>query len=246
MAIVRELKKEKAALLMKEWQETKKLPPLNNTDKKMRSDLQQAFQEIKQDIEMGKVPLSRAKYDSDLHFGMYLYLYLEKQSWFSIRMALNDDFWRYLSLRVIPDVVAERYGYEKEDRYWKTTRRIWLKVLWWYIFLSWQENEKSTMDLLSLDRFTTDEIANLVERPGRFGVNLEVCRTLMKFYGKVPAQTLYDFEQKLHRYDTRGTLFRVISKLNTAQSVVLIPEFVEGGIEGYVKGLFAQVDIYFD
>ncbi len=68
----------------------------------------------------------------------------------------------------------------------------------------------------------------------------------MKFYGKVPDPTLYGFEQKLHRYDSHGTLFRVISKLNTAKSMVLIPEFVEGGVEGYVKSLFAQVDIYFD
>lgn len=249
MAIVRELKKEKAALAMKEWQDTKTLPSLNITDKKMRADLQQAFQkaqkEADKDVKAGKVSSSRAIYYSDLLFGMHLYLYLNKQSWFSIRVALNDDFWRYVSLKVIPDVVAIRHGYEKEDRYWKTSRRIWLRALWWYLFLSWQGSEEATLHLLSMERFSTDEMANLIERTGRNGLQVEVCRTIMKLYGQVPSQTLHNFDQKLHVYDRYGSLFRVISKLNTAKSIVLIPEFVEGGIEGYVKSLFAEVDIYF-
>ena len=81
------------------------------------------------------------KYRLDTQLGMLLYSYLKKATWFSERTAEDDGFWMYLSLKVVPDVVAKRWNFDNEDHYWKKSVRIWLKVLWWYVHLSWQGND---------------------------------------------------------------------------------------------------------
>ena len=34
-------------------------------------------------------------------------------------MRPNNGMWRYLSICVIPDIVAKRWGIDNHDRYWK-------------------------------------------------------------------------------------------------------------------------------
>src|SRR5699024_3683962 len=50
-------------------------------------------------------------YDFDLLYGLELYQVLNKDIGFNQRVASNDDIWRYLSIRVIPDVVHSRWGF---------------------------------------------------------------------------------------------------------------------------------------
>ena len=40
---------------------------------------------------------------------------------------MNDDLWRYVSIKIIPDIVHSRWGFN-EDHFFKTSRRIWLKL----------------------------------------------------------------------------------------------------------------------
>lgn len=163
------------------------------------------------------------EYEFDLAVAVPLYILLTKEFGMNERIASNDGVWRYLSLKVVPDVVLTRWGY-KEARFWKESRRIWLKVLWWYIYLSWQGNEKDTYNTL-IDN-TTDIVVQLVERPGPQGYRVETCRVLMKRLCE------------LKYSGNKAEVFRKIMVLNTARLKVVEPGLFEGGEGEYIGQLF--------
>ncbi|OFS29445.1 MULTISPECIES: hypothetical protein [Abiotrophia] len=161
----------------------------------------------------------------DLNFGLALYEVLNPRTGFNNRVATNDDVWRYLSVRVVPDIVRVRWqGNANEDRIFRMNRRIWLKQIWWYIHLSWAGSVEATRERLASN--TTDTIMNLVERPG-LGYYVELYREIMKQYALIE--------------DSSRNGFRSILKLNTALLPVTYPELAEGGIEGYVQYLFDSI-----
>lgn len=166
---------------------------------------------------------NKLDYKFDLTFGLKIYQILNENINFSNRSATNDDIWRYLSVQVIPDVVHSRW--EMNDaHFYKTSRRIWLKTIWWYIALSWQGDEHSTFNILSKN--TTDTILQLVERPG-IGYHIELYRELMLQYSGIQ--------------DSSREIFRKALKLNTARLLTVSPELLEGGIKKYVENLFESV-----
>jgi hypothetical protein len=169
-------------------------------------------------------------YDYDLLFGLNMYELLCSKYNFTPRLAADDGIWRYLSIRVVPDIVIRRWGIN-EGRLWKESRRIWLKTMWWYIYLSWQGDVKSTHEILKGN--TTDEIVQLVERVGPGGYRVNLTRKLMQLYGRMS-----DDQKK------RGNLlFRRIMKLNTAKVKVVEPSLYEGGVESYVRELFDNLGV---
>ena len=161
-------------------------------------------------------------YDFDLLFAIRLYDILGLNNNFSNRAASNDEVWRFLSIRVIPDIVHSRWGMN-EARY-MTSRRIWLKNLWWYIHLSWNGDTERTYEILKNN--TTDTVLQLVERPG-VGYYVSLYREIMLQYSCIN--------------DPSRTLFRKVLKLNTALLPVTYPELISGGIKEYVSYLFRKV-----
>ena len=161
-------------------------------------------------------------YDFDLLFAIRLYDILGLNNNFSNRAASNDEIWRFLSIRVIPDIVHSRWGMN-EARY-MTSRRIWLKNLWWYIHLSWNGDTERTYEILKNN--TTDTVLQLVERPG-VGYYVSLYREIMLRYSCIN--------------DPSRTLFRKVLKLNTALLPVTYPELISGGIKEYVSYLFRKV-----
>ncbi len=157
-------------------------------------------------------------YTFDISYGLKIYELLNESIGFTDRVASSDDIWRYLSIKVIPDVVHSRHGMNK-DYYYANNRRIWLKSIWWYINLSWDGGIPETFEIIKGK--STDTIMQVVERPG-IGYYTEVYRAIMKKY---------------KNYNDR-MLFRRVFKLNTARLLTTSPELVEGGIEGYVNELF--------
>lgn len=168
--------------------------------------------------------VNKLDYNFDFTFGLELYNILAEEENFTNRAATSDDVWRYLSIRVIPDIVHSRWALN-EDHFYKMSRRIWLKTIWWYINLSWSEDSEETYKIL--ERNSTDTILQLVERPG-IGYYTEMYRELMLQY------SMYE--------DKSRDMFRQVLKLNTAYLLTTSPELVEGGIEGYVSTLFATVN----
>ena len=161
-------------------------------------------------------------YDFDLLFAIRLYDILGLNNNFSNRAASNDEIWRFLSIRVIPDIVHSRWGMN-EARY-MTSRRIWLKNLWWYIHLSWNGDTERTYEILKNN--TTDTVLQLVERPS-VGYYISLYREIMLQYSCIN--------------DPGRTLFRKVLKLNTALLPVTYPELISGGIKEYVSYLFRKV-----
>ncbi|NMB01011.1 MAG: hypothetical protein GX971_05745 [Firmicutes bacterium] len=165
-------------------------------------------------------------YEFDLSFGLILYEALGKGHGFSPRLASDDGIWRYLSIKVVPDIVVRRNGL-KPGRFYKEPRRIWLKVVWWYIHLSWQGTGADTYEVLKNN--STDHIVQLVERPGSHGYRVDLTRTLMREY---------HYLMESHKVDAKG-LFRKVMVLNTARLKVVEPSLCIGQETGYVKELFS-------
>lgn len=176
--------------------------------------------------ENGFDTIEKLGYNFDLTYGLELYNILNNEFNFKMRDASNDDVWRFLQLNVIPDVVYSRWGLN-EERFYKASRRIWLKTIWWYIHLSWNIDKERTYNLLKNN--TTDTIMQLVERPG-LGYDIELYREIMKKYNQLSDGS----------NDSR-MLFRRALIINTARSVIISPELSDGGISGYVDSIFKDV-----
>lgn len=167
---------------------------------------------------------NKLDYSFDLLFGIEVYEILNKEIGFTNRVATNDDIWRYISICVIPDIVHARWSFN-DDHFYRVSKRIWLKTIWWYVHLSWRESTNITYEILKNN--TTDTIVQLVERPG-IGYYVELYREIMFQY--------------INYEDKSRDLFRRVLKLNTARLITVSPELVEGGIPSYVDTLFKDAN----
>lgn len=169
-------------------------------------------------------------YEYDLLFGINMYECLKEKYKISERQASQDGIWMFLSVEVIPDIVYLRWKGLNENRFYKESRRIWLKTLWWYIHLSWQGSSIATLEILKDN--STDDVVQLVERSGNKGYRVELYREIMKNYSRIS-------ENEKGR---KNQLFRKVMKLNTARTRVVEPSLTSGGEKQYVKELFDYFD----
>lgn len=193
----------------------------------LRND--EEYYKIREDI-LKLVPNdTKFGYDFDLKFALNLYSYFNKDNIhdFNEAIASNYDFWRYLSLKVVPDVIEKRHGLVSSYFYDKNVR-IYLSTLWWYIEMSYQGTIEDTYECLK--NFSTDYILQIVERPGRDGIYLEIIRLIIKYLSKLPSETL-------NKGDNNQTLLRRLMVQHTARSnnYNLV---IENKAEKYVKELF--------
>ena len=194
-----------------------------------QEELDQEYRQLRDDLEAVALTLYASvpelkEYSFDLAFAVPMYDLLNQKYGMNERLASNDGVWRYLSIKVIPDVVLHRWGY-RDARFWKEPRRIWLKALWWYVYLSWQGDAESTRRILAGN--TTDILVQIVERPGPQGYRVETCRQIMKQLASIPA------EQK------RADIFRKMMVLNTARLKVVEPGLFKEGEPEYARQLLA-------
>lgn len=192
-------------------------------------------------------------YDLDLKVGIKLYELLrpDTDGGFDIITANDDDVWRYISVKVMPDITFLRYpnlqsdidlirnsipGYTnradyeqdsirlKKKRFYSHTRRIWLKTLWWYVHLGWQGDGTKTYETLKNNG--TNIISHFIERPGR-GYREKLFRSMMYSYSKLP--------------DQKDRIFRAAAKLNLVKCMSVEPELYSGGVQIYSDELFREV-----
>lgn len=214
---------QEAESFMKDWiaSQGQELPSVHQEYEQIRKDLENLYPDIDG---------ARKDYCTDVEMGINLYEYLDKQDWFTFRLAADDSFWRLLTVQIAPHLVAKRWGYDNSDRYYKKSRRIWFKEIWWYVYLSLvpQRIDKTRAILLSTN-CTTDTIEQLVGRPGGDGYNVKLCRKIMACYAQAKCE------------GPATDLLRSVMKLNTARVMVIEPELCTGGIDGYVKALFSDL-----
>ena len=238
--IIKTLKRTECPQYMKEWAENAPhLPKIDEEYKKLREDIWEFDNKVRQDCdEIGEV---KKDYYIDVHMGLLLYDYLWKIDGFNLRVAADDDFWRFLSLKVAPNVVARRWGLDNESHYWTRATRIWFRCIWWYIHLSWQGDMDKTERVLNSSCFTTDSVLNLVERTGRKGTYISVYRMIMYFYSTISMENLSEYKKGTKSQE--DDLFRVVMRLNTAKSMVIEPALYDGGEEGYVRSLYKDAGV---
>ena len=196
---------------------------------------------------------NKINYDLDLKVGIKLYELMNPQNGFDIISANDDDIWRYISIRVMPDLTFIRYPNQiadielleknlpglnyaigvksekdsmrmKKKRFYSHTRRIWLKTLWWYVHLGWQGTAEKTYDVLKNNG--TNIISHFIERPGR-GYRTSLFRTMLYAYSLLPEQ--------------KDSIFRAAAKLNLAKCMSIEPALADGGEEAYAEKLFQEV-----
>lgn len=237
--IIKTLNRSESQTAMKEWLSNyPELPAVEGDYIKLREEIQRFNQRVREECPK---ELTKKDYYVDAHIGILLYDYLWKQPGFNLRAAANDDFWRYLSIKVVPDVVAERWGKDNESHYWSKPARIWLRSIWWYVHLSWQGDMTTTARVLEAPCFSTDSILNLEERTGRKGTFITVYRYIMYYYSHVPEMILNDFNKKTKTQ--QDDLFRVVMKINTAKVMVVDPALYLGGEKEYVRALFLDAGV---
>ena len=223
---------------MKNWIDSKgSVPELTGDYLLLRETIENLASTIKSNNKEG------SDYYIDIHMGLGLYHYLSQQKGFSLRAAADDDFWRYISLIVAPHIVAERWGLENADHYWRKGSRIWFRQIWWYIHLSWQGDIENTEGVISSSNFSTDTILNLAERTGRNGTYIDVYRYIMYYYSILDSDEIEAFNDRVKKYDKHATLFRTVMKLNTARTLVIDPALYLGGANEFAKSLFREAGV---
>jgi hypothetical protein len=163
---------------------------------------------------------SASEITKDRTVGLALYAAMPPRR-LSLRAAADDGVWRYLSLDVFPDLVRRRNGSAGEEWFWNSRWRIWLKRVWWLIHLSWQGDAGSTRAVLQ--RWTTDTVAQFVERPGR-GFRVDLWRSIAA-------------EGAKRKFDEAH--FRRVMKLNTAWLATFDPTVSEELLQPYAARLFS-------
>lgn len=220
-----ELKQDEACTRFEEFCISDK-PEYDQQYEELRKDLYMLFDHALEDIGITEDQISQKNYSYqvDLKFGLKLYSTLNSKYGMNVRSAATEGIWRYLSVCVVPDLVAKRYGKDHPDRFWKKGKRLWLRVLWWYIYLSWQGSEEDTYFVLKDN--STDEILQLVDRCGRGGYRVGLYREMMKKNAE------YELAER-----RKKQIFRKMMVLNTARVQVIEPELTVGGNRGYVDAL---------
>lgn len=230
-----EYSKDHSRQTLEKWRTDHEGIELNEDYSTIRSDLQTLYTKARE-IATGT---SRIEYMTDVLFGLSLYDYFSKKEWFNLRTAANDGFWRYISVAVIPGIVADRWGSSKDNYYWKQSNRLWPKTAWWYIYLTWNESHEKTQDMLTSDMFNSDTIQGIVERTGKKGTFVEVYREIIRQYSLLDNNVISKFKKQ--RAKGSESLFRAIMKLNTAKGLVTDPCLFKDGIQGYVQSLITDL-----
>ena len=213
------------------------IPALDSDYEAIRNDIEEMYQDT---TKSWNISFGRHDYYVDAIFGLKLYDYLQNQEWFNLRVAANTDFWRYMSVVVVPQVVSDRWGFDNEDHFWKRPMRIWLRSLWWFVHFSWRNSMKETEALLLKPMFSTDTILNIVERSGKNGTNIELYRDIINTYGSLSMEIINKFKDRGLK---ESDMFRALMKLNTAKVIVTEPNLCINGVHGYVSLLCKDLNV---
>ena len=177
----------------------------------------------------------KKSYLYDLEIGIKLYQELSPVSGlFPLVEAADDDRWRFISCRIFPDLTYLRWstpgksdtGRINSKRFYSHPRRIWLKTLWWFVYLAWQGDVESTRKVLL--KLSGDVISDFIERPNN-GYRVEYMRQLLATYSRV---------------QNRSTeLFNQIQKLNLVKFKSIEPELSDGGNELFAKTVMTELNV---
>ena len=174
------------------------------------------------------VSLSRQAYKFDLTLALGLYEYMQGEG-MTAREASDDGIWRYIQMKVVPDQIVRRWKLDNrqinDDRFWKKTWRLYLKILWWYVHLSYAGSINQTYEVLKDN--SSNDISQLVERSGE-GFRLDLTREIMRQFATISS-------------DQRGsTTLSHILMMNNSMCTCVDPDLCGMSKEEYVNDLFKR------
>lgn len=185
-----------------------------------KRDIYKIFYDVVKELDIKVEDVVKAGYKFDYKFALKLYKLLNEKYNFNKNIASNNSIWRYIQIKVCPYLVYLRWGNNPEHFYSRPSR-LWLKNLWWYIFLAWKNDEETTLKILEVHN--SDTFVQLVERTGKYGYRVELYKEIL---------------YKRCMYEINADVFRRIMVLNTMRVKVVDPYLVDGGIEAYVDELY--------
>ena len=200
----------------------------------LRNALKQAYEDAKELAESTNKP----KHLLDVYFGAKLYSILDKEK-FSLFEASNDNIWRYISICIIPDIVKDRWG-DNKPRFFAQKNRIWLRFIWFCIYLAWDGTLEKTIEVL--EPLNTDVVVQYVERnDGGQGYRVELNRCIFKYLKMLHHNEVPSFRKISKRISINHDISRDVAKLNNFRCMVIEPSLYKGGIKGYVADLFETI-----
>ncbi|MCV2231838.1 hypothetical protein N7548_03250 [Acholeplasma manati] len=215
--------------------ETKNIGDLSDEYKQIRIEIMKIFEKYK----------NLKGYEFDYRFAVDFYIIMNEIKTFKPYLT-NYDYWRYICLDVAPEVIDFRhpiddpYKESTKEYYYKKNLRMYFPTLYWYVHLSWQNTREET--LKALEDNTTDTILNLVERPGKKGISIDLFRKIMYYYYHVDKKD----RKVIDSIDNKSySLFRRVMILHLSKLNTIIPNKYREGIDGYVRMLFASFGITF-
>ena len=214
------------ASIFDNWVKTDTLPSWDNMSK---SQLDEEYQKLREDFiaEYNKQKTLYEKYNLDANMSIWFYKYMNDKTWFCDRLACDEDFWRYIAMNVIPEVITDRWTKSDRRHYYSKGTRIYPYTLYWYAHLSLKSgNIDETKKLLASERLNTDCIVALVERTGRNGTCIELYRHIVDFFCNT------DPSKKLDHIHLRR-----IMKLCMSRIPVMDPDLCPGGSKEYARKL---------
>ena len=213
-----------------------RFPTLSGTYKDIHDRLLSAFRTT-MSLKDSKVHHRSWEYDVDLDMAESIYCILSDYG-FTPRDASNEEIWIHLSLKVIPDIIVERFGKKgfelpHDDRFYANPRRVYPSMLWWYFYLAMPEDSENTIvrtkEILSLNQ--SDDISQLIERASSDGYPVSLYKSIMN-----------EYHNRLTDGRKPGNLLSRVLALNIVRMESVEPELTGNGVDSYVVSLFDEVD----
>ena len=233
---IRTLSIQDSAKIYQEWIDNNTLPKIENGFS-LSNEYEQEYKDLRNFIYNNYLPLKRElvagnikPYDLDYKLSLCFYDYISSQSWFNSRIAANEDFWRFISMKIIPDIISSRFDQLDKRHFYSKGTRVYPYTLYWYTYLSWQDSLEKTESVVESSRFSTDTIVGLVERTGRNGTFIILYRKIMGYFATFETAIKLDYI----------SLFRSVMKLCMAKTQVIDPDLCDGGPNKYAQILINE------
>ena len=220
-----------------EFTESLNHPDLEEPYISIRNRLKARFRHAVE-ITQRKEQVTRSReYSIDLDMAEEIYAVMSEYG-LTVRDAADECVWIYLSVKVIPDIIIDRFKtpgtpLAHEDRFYANSRRIYPMMLWWYYYIAYQQDSDNPIQATRkiLINNQSDDISQLVERAGSGGYPINIYKHIMAEYAR----------RLVNNRKSDNLLSRAL-KLNIVQMQSLEPELMYDGLEAYVCDLFDKVE----
>lgn len=174
---------------------------------------------------------TRYGYSFDFDFGLKAYVYFRFEMGMTEADASNDDVWRFIQLRVVPDLMMKRWpiknGQINAKRLYSEPSRLYLKVLWWYIHILWDTDEKTTRSFKA-----QVDISQIIDRSGGSeGTPIELYKEILHVYSSIDSSK-------------RANLIERVLMLDVSYRTTIEPQLIGNGLHDYVVKLYGDLGVY--